>query len=83
MLRDEPGVIGKIGSVFGKCGVNIAQMSVGRSSDKPGGEQIAVLSLDGHPPAEALSGVLAMGPIQQAAVVNLPSPDELPTWMGG
>jgi len=83
MFRDEPGVIGKIGSEFGKHGVNIAQMSVGRSSDKPGGEQIAVVSLDGHPPAEALSNVLDMGPIEQAVVVKLPPADELPAWMGG
>jgi len=81
-LRDMPGVIGKIGSALGKHQINIAQMSVGRSTDEPGGEQVAVLSLDGHPPAEALADVLAMDPIRHARVVKLPAPDELPTWMG-
>jgi len=82
-LRDMPGVIGKIGNVFGKHEINIAQMSVGRSTDTPGGEQVAVLSLDGQPPAEALAEVLAMQPIKQARVAKLPPADELPAWMGG
>ena len=81
-LRDVPGVIGKIGSTFGKHEINIAQMSVGRSTDEPGGEQIAVLSLDGRPSAEALADVLAMEPIRHARVVKLPPANELPTWMG-
>jgi D-3-phosphoglycerate dehydrogenase len=81
-LRDMPGVIGKIGSAFGEHEINIAQMSVGRSADQPGGEQVAVLSLDGHPPAESLSEVLAMEPIKEARVVRLPPAGELPAWMG-
>jgi D-3-phosphoglycerate dehydrogenase len=81
-FRDVPGVIGKIGTVFGKHQINIAQMSVGRSTDEPGGQQVAVLSLDGHPSAEALADVLAMAPIRQARVVKLPAADELPAWMG-
>ena len=55
--RDMPGVIGKVGNVFGRHRVNIAQMSVGRATDKPGGEAIGVLSLDSAPPAEALAEV--------------------------
>jgi D-3-phosphoglycerate dehydrogenase len=82
-LRDMPGVIGKIGSAFGKHEINIAQMSVGRSTDQPGGEQVAVLSLDGHPPVESLVEVLAMEPIREARVVRLPPAGELPAWMGG
>jgi D-3-phosphoglycerate dehydrogenase len=82
-LRDVPGVIGKIGTALGKHRINIAQMSVGRSTDEPGGEQVAVLSLDGQPPAEALADVLALEPIRHARVVKLPAADVLPTWMGG
>ena len=33
--------------------VNIAQMAVGRPTNKPGGEAVGVLSLDSVPPAEA------------------------------
>ena len=34
--RDMPGVIGKVGSIFGRHRVNIAQMSVGRASRQAG-----------------------------------------------
>jgi D-3-phosphoglycerate dehydrogenase len=83
MHRDVPGVIGKVGSVFGRHRVNIAQMSVGRSTDKPGGEQIGVLALDSQPPAEAVSELMALDPIKWASVVTLPPADQLPAWMGG
>ena len=50
--RDVPGLIGFIGTIFGKHQVNIAQMTVGRQL--PGGEAIAVLNLDSQPPDEAI-----------------------------
>ena len=52
-----PGVIGKVGSIFGKHRVNIAQMSVGRATDKPGGDAIGVLNLDNEPPPAALDEI--------------------------
>jgi D-3-phosphoglycerate dehydrogenase len=81
--RDMPGVIGRVGSVFGKHRVNIAQMSVGRASNKPGGEAIGVLSLDAQPPAEAIAEVLALDAVMQAWIVKLPPQGYLPAWMGG
>ena len=42
------GLIGFIGTIFGKHEVNIAQMTVGRQT--PGGEAIGVLNLDSPPP---------------------------------
>ena len=81
--RDMPGVIGKVGSVFGRHRVNIAQMSVGRSTDRPGGEQIGVLALDSQPPAEALADILALDAVARAWIVKLPPANEIPTWMGG
>ncbi|MGD0655920.1 MAG: phosphoglycerate dehydrogenase [Thermoguttaceae bacterium] len=83
MHRDMPGVIGKVGSIFGVHRINIAQMSVGRSSDKPGGEAVGILSLDSPPPAEALAEVLALQEVANAWVVKLPPADEVPTWLGG
>jgi len=81
--RDQPGVIGKVGNIFGRHQINIAQMSVGRESAKPGGEAVGVLSLDSVPPAEALSEVLALPQVTRAWIVRLPGPGELPSWMGG
>jgi len=80
--RDVPGVIGNIGTAFGKHRINIAHMSVGRGTSKPGGEQVGVLALDAQPTAEALAEVLALDSVRRAWVVNLPPADELPAWMG-
>jgi len=81
--RDTPGVIGKVGALFGKHRVNIAQMSVGRVSDQPGGQAVGVLSLDSQPPAEALRELLSLDAISRASIVKLPAANELPAWMGG
>ncbi len=81
--RDTPGVIGQVGSIFGQHRVNIAQMSVGRTDEGPGGDAIGVLALDSAPPAEALAEVLALDEVKQAWVVKLPARGELPSWMGG
>jgi D-3-phosphoglycerate dehydrogenase len=81
--RDMPGVIGRVGNIFGKHHVNIAQMSVGRPTDKPGGQAIGVLALDSQPPAEALAEVLAMETVDRAWVVKLPPAGQMPVWMGG
>lgn len=44
---DTPGIIGKVGTVLGANGINIAGMQVGRKpGQKPGGESIMVLAID-------------------------------------
>ena len=81
--RDMPGVIGCVGNIFGRHQVNIAQMAVGRHTNRPGGEAVGVLSLDSVPPAEALADILAMPQITRAWTVKLPPAGELPPWLGG
>jgi D-3-phosphoglycerate dehydrogenase len=78
--RDLPGLIGFIGTIFGKHQVNIAQMTVGRQ--QPGGEAIAVLNLDNLPPEEALKEVRAHPQISSMSVVKLPPAGQLPPWFG-
>ncbi|MCS6849694.1 MAG: phosphoglycerate dehydrogenase [Gemmataceae bacterium] len=78
--RDVPGLIGFIGTIFGKHGVNIAQMTVGRQ--QPGGEAIAVLNLDSPPPEEALSEVRSHPQISSVSVVKLPPAGVMPAWFG-
>src|SRR5262245_4169645 len=78
--RDVPGLIGFIGTIFGKHQVNIAQMTVGRQL--PGGEAIAVLNLDTMPPEEALKEVRAHPQISSLSVVKLPKVGEMPAWFG-
>lgn len=79
--KDVPGIIGSVGTTFGEHGVNIAQMAVGR--DKPGGEAVGVLNLDGEPSPEAIAAVVALPNITSATAVNLPKAGELPGWLGG
>jgi D-3-phosphoglycerate dehydrogenase / 2-oxoglutarate reductase len=79
--HDVPGVIGAVGSVFGKHGINIAQMSVGRHSETPGGEAIGVLNLDSPPPPEAIAQVTAVQGVQSVKVFALPAAGKLPTWL--
>jgi D-3-phosphoglycerate dehydrogenase len=78
--RDVPGLIGFIGTIFGKHQVNIASMTVGRQV--PGGEAIAVLNLDSMPPEEALREVRAHPQIRSLSLVRLPPAGEMPAWFG-
>jgi D-3-phosphoglycerate dehydrogenase len=47
---DVPGVIGRVGTLFGAAGVNIANMAVSRT--RRGGKALMALSLDTAPPPE-------------------------------
>lgn len=78
--QDVPGLIGFIGTIFGKHGVNIAQMTVGRQ--QPGGEAIAVLNLDSPPAEAALAEVRAHAKITHVSVVTLPPAGRMPPWFG-
>jgi D-3-phosphoglycerate dehydrogenase len=53
--KDRPGVVGWIGTVMGKNGINIASMSLGR--DKEGGTALTVLNLDSAPSEKVLAEV--------------------------
>jgi D-3-phosphoglycerate dehydrogenase len=78
--HDVPGLIGFIGTIFGRQQVNIAQMTVGRQM--PGGEAIAVLTLDSQPPEEAIKEVRAHPQISSLSVVKLPPAGQMPAWFG-
>lgn len=77
--QDMPGLIGFIGTVFGKHSVNIAQMAVGRAI--PGGRAIAVLNLDSLPPEAALAEVRSHPRIYSVHLVKLPPKGQLPAWL--
>jgi D-3-phosphoglycerate dehydrogenase len=79
--QDVPGIIGAVGTIFGKHDVNIAQMSVGRATDKPGGEAVGVLNLDSEPSEDALSEVLAHPHINDVHVIRLPAAGQGPAWL--
>ena len=53
--QDRPGVVGWIGTIMGKNGINIASMSLGR--DKQGGKALTVLNLDSAPSEQVLAEI--------------------------
>jgi D-3-phosphoglycerate dehydrogenase len=52
---DVPGVIGKVGTLFGDSGVNIANMTVSRT--RQGGQALMALSIDSQAPPDLVAKV--------------------------
>jgi D-3-phosphoglycerate dehydrogenase len=67
--RDRPGMVGWIGTLMGKYGVNIASMSLGRN--EAGGNALAVLNTDSIPPEGVRKEMLAEPDILSVQVVQL------------
>src|SRR5690606_38790315 len=80
--QDVPGIIGGVGTIFGRHQVNIAQMAVGRASDTRGNGAVGVLNLDSVPSDEALAEVAAHPHIKSVDVIQLPKAGEMPPWLG-
>lgn len=78
--HDRPGLIGFIGKTLGDRGVNIAQMNVGR--ERPGGEAIGVVNIDGVPDEAALDALREHPDILSLSLIQLPSAGTLPGWLG-
>lgn len=68
--HDQPGVIGQLGTILARYGVNIAGMQVGR--DAPRGEAMMVTNVDDPIPDEALDEIRAATAVEDAFVVSLP-----------
>jgi D-3-phosphoglycerate dehydrogenase len=65
---DIPGVIGRVGTLFGDAGINIAHMTVSRNN--PGGKALMLLSVDTAPPAELVERIKTAG-FDEARVLTL------------
>ena len=66
---DRPGIVGRIGTLLGDHGVNIATMSLSRN--QAGGTALTVLNLDTAPSEELLAEIRASGDIHSAQVIEL------------
>ena len=66
---DRPGMVGRIGTLLGDHGVNIATMSLSRN--QAGGTALTVLNLDTAPSEKLLSEVRSSEDIQSAQVIQL------------
>jgi len=67
--RDVPGVVGRLGTILGEAGVNIAEIHLARVRD--GGDAMAVLRLDEHPAPEVLAHIAALPEIQAVQMADL------------
>jgi len=66
---DRPGMVGRIGTLLGDHGVNIATMSLSRN--QAGGTALTVLNLDTAPDEELLMEIRASEDIRSAQVIQL------------
>ena len=66
---DRPGMVGRIGTLLGDGGVNIATMSLSRN--QAGGTALTVLNLDSVPTASLLEEIRASDDIHSAQVIEL------------
>ncbi|MBI4920857.1 MAG: phosphoglycerate dehydrogenase [Devosia nanyangense] len=62
--EDKPGHIGRLGTLLGTLGINIANFNLGRA--EVGGDAIALLSIDGSLKDEQLKQVAALPGVKQA-----------------
>lgn len=67
--NDQPGMIGYVGTLLGKDGVNIANMSLSRQA--PGQTALIVINLDSEPSASARSELKANASIRLAKYVEI------------
>ena len=66
---DRPGMVGRVGTMLGNHGVNIATMSLSRN--QAGGTALTVLNLDSTPDAQLLEKIRASEDIHSAQVIEL------------
>lgn len=66
---DKPGIIGKVGTILGENGINIARMHVGRHH--AGEQAIMVLGVDSQVPEKVLGEIIAIPGIDSVKQVKL------------
>ena len=71
---DVPGVIGKLGSVIGEHGINIANFALGRAEGLAQGTALAVIQIDGEAKPALLRQLRAVEAVHQVRLVELPTP---------
>lgn len=67
--QDVPGVIGRVGTILGNRGLNIANFALGRNQQA--GEAIGLVNVDNHISLEVLDEIRAIPAVRVARVVQL------------
>ena len=70
---DVPGVIGQIGTLLGREGMNIATFALGRREAVLGAEALAVVGLDGTVSDKVLPLLRAIPNVLEARIIRLPA----------
>ena len=68
--EDQPGVVGKVGTILGKNHVNIAEMTLGRVTRGKKVYALTVINTDADVPARVLTQIKKFPPILDAKVVR-------------
>ena len=66
---DKPGIIGSIGTIMGKHGINIAAMTFGRKT--PGGEAVSILNVDSPVSPELLETIKKTENILEVKLIKI------------
>ena len=66
---DQPGVIGEVGTILGRHGLNIANFALGRDADRA----VGVVNVDEHAPIPdtVLTEILKVGAIREARIIRI------------
>jgi len=67
--QDVPGVIGRVGTVLGNRGINIANFALGRDAESK--EALGLVNVDNDVPAAVLSEIRAIPAVRAALVVQI------------
>ncbi len=66
--EDKPGFISRFAGLLGEANVNIATFALGR--DRPNGEAVALVAIDGAAPAPTISAICKLTGVQQATALQ-------------
>jgi D-3-phosphoglycerate dehydrogenase / 2-oxoglutarate reductase len=66
--RDQPGMIGRVGTIFGEHGVNIASAAVGAEA---GAEAVMVVTTDAPVPEDLIGSIAALAGFRDGRAVSL------------
>jgi D-3-phosphoglycerate dehydrogenase / 2-oxoglutarate reductase len=67
--KDQPGMIGRVGTVFGRHGVNIVSAAVGREANPD--QAVMALTTDGKVPDEVIEEIVSMADFEIGRAVDL------------
>lgn len=78
--NNVPGVIGSVGTIFGRNNVNIEQFAVSRPSQNME-QTLGVLGLDSIPSVAALNEIQQLPGVSRVVCATLPAVNEFPAWL--